>query len=42
MHIPILVPVHDAWHHGMRIGACADNQKDDKEERLEIEEGSLL
>lgn len=41
-NIPVLVTVHDGWKHRMRIGARADEEEDDEEERLEVEEGSLL
>jgi hypothetical protein len=40
-YIPVLVAIHDTWHHRMCIGTCADDEEEDEQQRLEIEEGSL-
>lgn len=40
-HDAVLVPVHDAGEEVVHVGACADVEEDDEEERLEVEEGRL-
>lgn len=40
--IPVLVPVYEAGHHGVGVGARADEEQDDEEERLEVEDCCLL
>jgi hypothetical protein len=40
--IPVLVPVDEAGHHGVGIGARANEEDDDEEEGLEVEDCGLL
>ena len=35
--LPILIPVEDAWRKVVDVCACADEQEDNEEERLEVE-----
>lgn len=39
--LPVLVSVHHGGYELVDVCACADEQEDDEEERLEIEEGGL-
>lgn len=39
VHVPVLVAIHDPGHHGVGVGACADDQEDHQEEGLEVEQG---
>lgn len=39
--IPLFVIVHECRKYRVHVRACADGQKDDEEERLEIEESRL-
>ena len=41
MGLPVFIPVHDAWEHGVHVRRCADYQEDDEEEGLEVEDGGL-
>jgi hypothetical protein len=40
--IPILVPIYEAWHHRVGVCARADEEENDKQERLEVEYCGLL
>jgi hypothetical protein len=39
--MPVLVPVDEAGHHGVGVGARADEEQDDEQERLEVEDCGL-
>jgi hypothetical protein len=39
--IPILVLVHDGREDAMCVRACADEQENNQQQRLEVEEGRL-
>lgn len=39
--LPVLVSVHHGGYELVDVCACADEQEDDEEERLEVEEGGL-
>ena len=36
--LPSFMPIHQSGEDVMDVGACADEEKDDQEERLEVEE----
>jgi hypothetical protein len=40
--MPVLVPVYEAGHHGVGVGARADEEQDDEQERLEVEDCGLF
>lgn len=39
--VPVLVAVDETGHHGVGVGACADEEQDDEEEGLEVEDCGL-
>jgi hypothetical protein len=40
--MPVLVPVDEAGHHGVGVGARADEEQDDEQKRLEVEDCGLF
>lgn len=42
LYVPMLIAIHNTGHHRVGICARANGQKEDEEERLEIEEGGLF
>jgi hypothetical protein len=39
--IPMPIPIHNARHDGVSVGACTYDEKEDEQEGLEIEECGL-